>query len=53
MSAPLAGIGLRSPHYQQVLNEQPCVDWLEAHSENFFMKGGPAPGTLRACLESF
>ena len=30
------GIGLRSPHHQQVLEEQPEVDWLEVHSENFF-----------------
>jgi len=30
------GIGLRSPHYHRVLDEQPKVGWLEVHSENFF-----------------
>jgi len=30
------GIGLRSPHYQQMLAERPQIDWLEVHSENFF-----------------
>lgn len=30
------GMGLRYPHHQQVLSEQPAVDWLEIHSENFF-----------------
>jgi uncharacterized protein (UPF0276 family) len=53
VNAPLAGIGLRSPHYQQILREQPCVDWLEAHSENFFMKGGPALSTLKLLREIY
>jgi uncharacterized protein len=35
-----AGIGLRSPHYQQVVEEQPAVAWFEVHSENFFCAGG-------------
>ncbi|MEH6625257.1 MAG: DUF692 domain-containing protein [Motiliproteus sp.] len=30
------GIGLRSPHFQQVLEQHPDADWLEIHSENFF-----------------
>lgn len=29
------GIGLRSPHYLQVIEEKPSVDWFEVHSENF------------------
>ncbi len=41
-----AGIGLRAPHYREVLNERPHLDWVEVHSENFF--GGGAPlNTLR------
>lgn len=36
------GIGLRHPHYQQVLEEHPPVGWFEVHSENFFHSGGPA-----------
>lgn len=31
-----AGIGLRQPHYEQVLQEKPDIAWLEVHSENFF-----------------
>ncbi|SCK18323.1 DUF692 domain-containing protein [Vogesella sp. LIG4] len=36
-----AGIGLRHPHYRQVLSEQPELGWLELHSENFFAGGQP------------
>lgn len=35
-----AGIGLRPPHFHQVLTEHPEVPWLEVHSENFFCAGG-------------
>jgi uncharacterized protein (UPF0276 family) len=42
-----AGIGLRFPHHQQVLETRPAVEWFEVHSENFF--GG---GTLRQSLLS-
>jgi len=38
--APLAGIGLRAPHYRAFLASSPRVDWLEVHSENFFGAGG-------------
>jgi len=40
------GIGLRYPHYQQVLAEKPKIAWLEVHSENFMFKGGPAMDLL-------
>jgi uncharacterized protein len=36
----LSGIGLRAPHYQEVLTHLPPVSWWEVHSENFFSKGG-------------
>lgn len=42
----LTGIGLRSPHYHQVLDQLPPLAWLEAHSENFFGEGGKALHTL-------
>jgi uncharacterized protein (UPF0276 family) len=35
-----AGVGLRAPHYHEFLEQSPRVDWLEAHSENFFGAGG-------------
>jgi uncharacterized protein (UPF0276 family) len=37
----IAGIGLRAPHYSEVLNTLPKLGWVEVHSENFF--GGGAP----------
>lgn len=37
---PLIGIGLRHPHYKQVLEEHPSIGWFEVHSENFFACGG-------------
>ncbi|WP_297576707.1 DUF692 domain-containing protein [uncultured Deefgea sp.] len=41
-SLPLcAGLGLRSPHIQAVIQDQPPVAWWEVHSENYF--GGGAP----------
>ena len=35
-----AGIGLRSPHYAEVLQRRPELGFLEVHSENFFCAGG-------------
>ena len=35
-----AGIGLRAPHYRDVLDLLPRVGWLEVHSENYFGAGG-------------
>ena len=42
ISPPLnrAGIGLRTPHYQDLLAQRPGVSFLEVHSENFFCDGG-------------
>lgn len=34
------GIGLRAPHYRELLARERRVDWLEAHSENYFGDGG-------------
>ncbi|HUP98604.1 MAG TPA: DUF692 domain-containing protein [Usitatibacter sp.] len=36
------GIGLRAPHYAEILRTRPRVEFLEVHSENFFAQGGPA-----------
>ncbi len=35
-----AGIGLRSPHYQDLLQCKPDVGFIEVHSENYFGRGG-------------
>ncbi|TDF61258.1 DUF692 domain-containing protein [Cupriavidus sp. L7L] len=37
---PRAGIGLRAPHYRQVLAQTPRTGWFEVHSENYFGDGG-------------
>ncbi|MGZ5034084.1 MAG: MNIO family bufferin maturase [Usitatibacter sp.] len=34
------GIGLRAPHYAQILGRRPALAFLEVHSENFFAAGG-------------
>lgn len=49
----LIGIGLRQPHYQQVLEERPHIGWFEVHSENFFYAGGPALDVLCAIREHY
>src|SRR5574341_834060 len=42
-----AGIGLRQPHYRELLERRPRLAFLEVHSENFFADGGAALGVLR------
>ena len=42
----VVGIGWRHPHYAPVLEQQPAVDFLEVHSENFFGEGGAALAVL-------
>lgn len=34
------GVGLRAPHYRELLDERPSVDWLEVHTENYLHRGG-------------
>ena len=34
------GLGLRTAHYEAVLNESPDVDWFEVISENYMVDGG-------------
>ncbi|MBA3904256.1 MAG: hypothetical protein C0522_11385 [Rhodocyclaceae bacterium] len=36
-----AGIGLRAPHYREILATRPDSGWLEVHSENYFRDGRP------------
>ncbi len=37
---PPVGIGLRSAHYREMLEQLPAVDWLEVHTENYLAEGG-------------
>ncbi|HYW03613.1 MAG TPA: DUF692 domain-containing protein [Gammaproteobacteria bacterium] len=52
MSA-LAGIGLRAPHEQEVLDRRPAVGWLEVHSENYFGAGGRPSIQLQRIREHY
>lgn len=36
------GIGLRAPHYRELLERAPPLAFVEVHSENFFGEGGAA-----------
>jgi hypothetical protein len=47
------GIGLRQPHYQQVLHDLPALGFVEVHSENFFADGGAALAVLHQVREQY
>ncbi|MGB7934448.1 MAG: DUF692 domain-containing protein [Gammaproteobacteria bacterium] len=34
------GLGLRTQHYQEILDSSPSVDWFEALTENYLVPGG-------------
>jgi len=40
MSSLGFGLGLRTDHYESVLNDQPNVDWFEVLTENYLVPGG-------------
>src|SRR5450755_2044263 len=48
-----AGIGLRTPHVARVRAERPVLGWLEVHSENYFVDGGPAIAALEAIRRDY
>lgn len=41
------GLGLRPPHYEDILSGEPAVDWWEVISENFLVAGGNPRSVLR------
>jgi uncharacterized protein (UPF0276 family) len=47
------GIGLRTSHYQTVVEELPPVDWFEVISENFMVAGGNPRRVLRRVREHY
>jgi len=51
MDRPFAGIGLRQPHYDEVLAQRPPLAFVEVHSENFFADGGAPLAVLDAARE--
>lgn len=46
------GLGLRTDHYQEILNSKPAIDWFELLSENYMVPGGkPLHFLDRICAE--
>ena len=49
----VVGIGLRQPHYAELLNTTPALGFVEVHSENFFADGGAALAVLHQARERY
>jgi len=47
------GLGLRTTHFQHVLDHRPKVDWFEIISENFMVAGGKPRHYLSAIREHY
>jgi len=47
------GIGLRIPHYQEIFQNKPEIDWFEIISENFMVDGGKPLEILERVLENY
>lgn len=47
------GIGLRAPHYRDILEQRPALGFLEVHAENFFAEGGAALAWLERFRERY
>ncbi|MES2890141.1 MAG: DUF692 domain-containing protein [Pseudomonadota bacterium] len=45
-AVPCCGMGLRQPHYADVMEQRPSLGFVEVHSENFFGDGGAALAVL-------
>lgn len=48
-----AGIGLRSAHYQTILNSRPSVPWFEALTDNYMGDGGQPLDYLQQVRELY
>jgi uncharacterized protein (UPF0276 family) len=48
-----AGIGLKAPHYRQILETLPRAAFFEIHAENFMGAGGPPHRFLTAIAEHY
>ena len=47
------GVGLRPPHYNEVIERRPAVDWFEVISENFLVAGGRPLSVLDRVRERY
>ena len=50
---PLAGIGYKPQHFQQLTQAPGAVQWLEIHAENYMGDGGRPLAQLRALADRF
>jgi len=50
---PGFGLGLRSKHFNYILENNPEVDWFEIISENFMDSGGRPKNVLRRIAERY
>ena len=50
---PGLGLGLRSKHFNYILEQKPEVDWFEVISENFMDSGGRPRQVLRQIAEQY
>ena len=53
LSGASTGIGWRHPHYRELMELQPALDFIEVHSENFFGRGGAALALLSQAREHY
>ncbi len=52
-NSPAIGIGWRHPHYEELLESKPELDFIEVHSENFFGQGGAALALLQQARHTY
>ncbi len=50
---PKVGVGLKSQHYDYVLENKPELDFFEVHAENYMMKGGAHHRYLEKIASSY
>jgi uncharacterized protein (UPF0276 family) len=53
VSEVAVGIGLRQPHYAELLDSLPALGFVEVHSENFFADGGAALAVLQQARKHY
>lgn len=53
LAALSVGIGLRQPHYREVFERTPALEFLEVHSENFFLDGGASMHALERARAAY
>lgn len=47
------GLGLRTDHFQDVIDHKPAIDWFEVVSENFMVDGGKPKHYLHSIRELY